>query len=137
MTTRLENIRLVCNEVLAIDRNAHDFEYFEKAIHTIALLCIQLYEEDNQDLQCFASADTEFRRVRNTIYDHFDRNYNANEDVIRHSVYELFMMSDKNLDVVKSMSYLAMCVSCGAHTAKLNIVSYLTILSFRTLPEQL
>jgi hypothetical protein len=120
----LNNIKLAIDSILAEDRKSHDFDYFVRELSTIALMCLDLYNDFNLDIELFKKAQIHYVNARNEIFMHFNQPIPAGcrENVYNNCklLHELFMReveAKKPLDsrylIIKMMGFMVMN-ACGS-----------------------
>ena len=120
----LDNIKLAIDSILVEDRKSHDFNYFIHSLSNIALMCLDLYNDFNLDIELFKKAQVLYVNARNEIFMHFNQPIPAGcrENVYDNCKlsYELFMReveAKKPLDslylIIKMMGFMVMN-ACGS-----------------------
>lgn len=142
----VDNIHLICNDLLTEERGPDDFTEFVRTLRIVALMCVNIYNDMNIDEKYFTDAHNKFRETRDEIYKHYNQPLPSGEmkdmqannfmllGIFRKHLAEKRSYSEL-MEPILMMSYLAMNASGNIHWDPINVMTYKIKMAQDALPK--
>ncbi len=142
----VDNIRLICKDLLTEERGPDDFPKFIRTLRIIALMCVNIYNDRSINEKYFNEAHRNFVETRNEIYNHYGQSiptdnmhYAQKNNFILFSLFKKYLEEKRTwnelMEPILIMSYLAMNASGLIHWDHINVMTYKINLAMDALPK--